>query len=105
MIKINFSQIYTFDCSKTEVGVEGTVLTYNGGQFDLSEIPDGATVNHSVIQNCTRTGDNYELTLTVHFTGELPDNYGKMETVEVTDKWQLEYEHTKGKLGVPNDLA
>lgn len=104
MIKINFAQIYVpVDGLKTSIKVEGLVITYNGESYDLSEIPNGATVDHKVIQKCTRNGNYFELTLVVNFTGQLPDNYGKMDSVEINSDWELKYEHTKG--GLSNDLA
>jgi len=48
-------------------------LTVNGLPYDLSLIPDGATVEHPVVQNCTRTGNDYELTLTLPHGAKAPE--------------------------------
>ena len=46
MIKINFSP--RASGSKLAASVSGTVLTVNGEALDLTEIPDGADVDHPV---------------------------------------------------------
>lgn len=39
------------------------VLIVNGVEYDLSELPDGATAEHDVLGTVERTGDDYEVTL------------------------------------------
>lgn len=60
------------------------VLVVNGIQYDLSEVPDGATVQHPIIQNCTRTGDNYELTIILPHGANAPHETRFPEPIEVT---------------------
>ena len=91
MIKLNFSPVRSDE--QTKVTLSGLVLTVNDEAFDLSEIPEGATVNHPVIQNCTRTGDNYELTLTLTHGPNAPHDVRFPEPIEVKDEWQLEYNY------------
>lgn len=101
MIKINFSPVRAD--GKTTATLEGSVLTVNGELFDLSEIPDGATVNHPVIQKCTRTGDDYELTLTLSHGPNAPQETRFPEPVEVTEGWELRYIYDTSE--VENGLA
>ena len=90
MIKINFSPVRSDE--QTTVALSGLVLTVNNEAFDLSEIPDGATVQHEVIQNCTRNGDDFELTLTLTHGANAPHKTRFPESVEITgSEWELEY--------------
>lgn len=41
----------------------GTVLTLNGQDYDLSDLPDGATAQHPDLGKVTRNGDEYECTI------------------------------------------
>ena len=92
MIKINFSPVRADE--KIQAGLDGLVLTVNGEAFDLSDIPDGATVNHPVIQNATRNGDDYELTLTLTHGANAPHETRFPQPVEVTaGAWELDYIH------------
>jgi len=87
MIKLNFSPVRADE--KTQASIDGTVLTVNGEAFDLSDIPDGATVNHPVIQNATRNGDDYELTITLTHGANAPHGTRFPEPVEVYCDWEL----------------
>lgn len=92
MIKLNFSPIRADE--KTDVRIDGHFVIVNGTDFDLSEIPDGATVNHPIIQNATRNGDDYELTLTLTHGANAPHETRFPESVEVTaETWELDYIH------------
>lgn len=104
MIKLNFSPIR--DDVKTTVRIDGHFVIVNGTDFDLSEIPDGATVNHPVIQNATRNGDDYELTLTITHGPNAPHETRFPEPVEVTtDTWELDYIYEPQAEAVADDLA
>ncbi|RUR52682.1 hypothetical protein [Vreelandella populi] len=46
--------------NETKVSVSGTILTVNGIDYDLSEVPDGAIATHSVLGRVSRSGDEYE---------------------------------------------
>lgn len=90
MIKFNFSPVRADN--KTAIRVSGSTVIVNGTDFDLSQIPDGATVDHPVIQNCTRTGDDYELTLQITHGPNAPYETRFPEPVEVTDaEWEYDY--------------
>lgn len=90
MIKLNFSPVRADE--KTQASLDSAVLTVNGEAFDLSDIPDGATVNHPVIQNATRNGDDYELTLTLTHGANAPHETRFPVPVEVTtETWELDY--------------
>jgi len=39
------------------------VLTVNGTDYNLSELPDGATAQHPDLGKVTRNGDEYECTI------------------------------------------
>ena len=89
MIKINFSPVRAD--VKTEASLSGLILTVNGEAFDLSLIEDGATIQHPVIQNCTRTGDHYELALTLTHGNPAPHETRFPEPQTVADGWVLDY--------------
>lgn len=90
MMKINLSPVRSDE--SFSLAVYGSTVVVNGTDFDLSEIPDGATVDHPVIQNCTRTGDDYELTLTLPHGASAPHETRFPEPVEVTtETWELDY--------------
>lgn len=49
--------------AETSVSVNGNVLTLNGADYDLGELPDGATAQHPDLGLVKRNGDNYECTV------------------------------------------
>lgn len=60
-LKINLSP-----CSglaETSASTAGTVLTINGTDYDLSELPDGATAEHPELGTVKRNGDEYECSI------------------------------------------
>ena len=90
MITLNFSPVRAGE--KTAVTISGSLLTVNGEAFELSDIPDGATIQHPVIQNCTRTGDDYELTVTLLHGANAPQETRFPQSVEInTNDWALDY--------------
>jgi hypothetical protein len=48
---------------ETTASIAGTVITVNGTDYDLSELPDGATAQHPVLGRVKRNGDNYECSI------------------------------------------
>lgn len=48
---------------ETTASLAGTVLNVNGTDYDLSELPDGATAQHPVLGKVTRQGQSYECTI------------------------------------------
>lgn len=48
---------------ETTAALAGTVLTVNGTDYDLSELPDGATAQHPELGTVTRNGSEYECTI------------------------------------------
>lgn len=48
---------------ETTAALAGTVLTVNGIDYDLSELPDGATAQHPELGKVTRNGDEYECSI------------------------------------------
>lgn len=71
MLTINLSPVRTD--TPTTASLSGTILTVNGADYDLSLIPDGSTVEHPVIQQCTRTGKDYVLTLILTHGANAPE--------------------------------
>lgn len=102
MIKLNFNPVRADE--KTTASLEGLTLTVNGEAFDLSGIPDGATVQHEVIQNCTRNGDDFELTIALTHGANAPTETRFPQPVEITaDTWELGYIYELE--AADNDLA
>jgi len=89
MIKINLSPVRAD--VKTEASLSGLILTVDGEAFDLSLIEDGATIQHSVIQNCTRTGGDYELTITLAHGHTAPEETRFPVAQDAADGWVLDY--------------
>ena len=48
---------------ETTASINGTVLSLNGMDYDLSELPDGATAQHPVLGAVKRSGSEYECTI------------------------------------------
>jgi len=61
MIKINLSPVRSGET--LSANWQAPIITVNGTDFDLSELPDGATATHPVLGTVERTGDDYEVTL------------------------------------------
>tara|TARA_R100000152_G_C6782307_1_gene219811 strand:- start:40540 stop:40941 length:402 start_codon:yes stop_codon:yes gene_type:complete len=62
MLTINLSPVRS-DEPQPKVSYAAPVLTVDGIDYDLSELPDGATAEHPVLGQVSRTGSDYELTL------------------------------------------
>lgn len=61
-LTLNLSPVRSDD-QPTRAALSGTVLTVNGTDYDLSELPDGATAQHSDLGTVTRNGSVYECTI------------------------------------------
>lgn len=48
---------------ETTAALAGTVITVNGTDYDLSELPDGATAQHPELGTVQRNGSEYECTI------------------------------------------
>lgn len=83
MLKINLSP-QRQDRKPLTASYTAPILTVAGVAFDLSLIPDGATAEHEVLRNCSRSGDNYELTLTLPHGANAPEATRFPESVVVT---------------------
>ena len=89
MIKINLSPVRAD--VKTEASLSGSILTVDGEAFDLSLIEDGATIQHDIIKNCTRTGEDYELTLSLTHGYPAPEETRFPVAQDAADGWFLNY--------------
>ena len=72
MITINFSPVRS-DKGQLTASLAGKVLTIDGVAYDLDLVPDGATVEHDVLKGLTRSGDDFELTLTLPHGAKAPE--------------------------------
>ncbi|HDZ48784.1 hypothetical protein LCGC14_0074480 [marine sediment metagenome] len=57
---------------ETKVALNGTVLTVDQVDYDLSELPDGATAYHPVLGKVFRFSDEYECTIRMGFGDNAP---------------------------------
>ena len=72
MLTIKFSPVRS-DAGQLTASLAGKVLTVDGIAYDLDLVPDGASVEHEVLQGLTRTGDDFELTLTLPHGAKAPE--------------------------------
>ena len=100
MIKINLNP--RFEGDKTEASISGTVLTLNGTDYDLSQLPDGATAQHPELGTVLRNGDDYELTILLTHGFNAPEATRFPAPVMVTGGWTLDYVYDEE---VTNELA
>lgn len=57
---------------ETFANLNGTVLTVNGTDYDLSKLPDGATAQHPELGTVKRHGDEYECTIMLGHGADAP---------------------------------
>lgn len=69
----------------TTAAVNGTVLIVNDTSYDLSELPDGATAQHPELGKVTRSGSNYECTITLAWGPNAPEETRFPEPILLTD--------------------
>lgn len=62
-MKLTMNLTPKLQSTQTKASLTGTVLTLNGSDYDLSELPDGAVAQHPVLGKVTRNGDEYECTI------------------------------------------
>lgn len=58
---------------QTTASVSGTVLTVNGINYDVAELPDGAAAQHPDLGKVTRRGDEYECSIRMGHGPNAPD--------------------------------
>ena len=90
MITINLSPQRN-DIAPLSASLSGYVLTVDGVPYDLSLIADEATVYHPVIQDCTRTGNDYELTLILTHGASAPEETRFPVPVIVTTDGEINF--------------
>lgn len=73
MITIHLSPVRSDETPLT-ASYSAPVLTVNSAEYDLSELPDGATADHSVLGKISRTGEDYELTLRLPHGPNAPES-------------------------------
>lgn len=83
ILKLNLSPIRADN--ETEATLNGTVLTLNGTDYDLSELPDGATASHPELGLVSRLGDNYECTIKLTHGANAPESTRFPEPIVLTD--------------------
>ena len=83
MLTIKFSPVRS-DKGQLTASLSGKVLTVDGVAYDLNLVPDGATVEHDVLKELTRTGDDFELTLTLPHGAKAPEATRFPQPVMVT---------------------
>ncbi|MGY4876520.1 hypothetical protein ACLUEY_01385 [Vreelandella aquamarina] len=82
-LKLNLSPIRSDE--ETTASLAGTVLTVNGTDYDLSELPDGAAARHPELGKVTRNGDNYECTIKLGHGPNAPEATRFPEPITLTD--------------------
>jgi hypothetical protein len=94
MITINFIPQNKRSTKKTQATIYGALLTYDDVIYDLSEMPDGATVTHDIIKKAVRSGEDYEVSLILNHNDTAPQETLFPEKVIINDgeSWELEYD-------------
>lgn len=91
MLSINLSPVRS-DENPLTANLAGTVLTVNEIEYDLALIPDGATVeDHLVLQNVTRMGDNYQLTLVLPHGKNAPKETRFPQPIKVNSNGPIKF--------------
>ncbi|TAN80882.1 MAG: hypothetical protein EYR95_18985 [Phormidium sp. SL48-SHIP] len=83
MLKLHLSPVSS-DESQPTVNWTAPILTVDGIPYDLSELPDGATAQHPVLGQVSRTGSDYEATLKLTHGPNAPEATRFPEPIEVT---------------------
>lgn len=91
MIKINFNPV--FFAPKTEIKTIGTLLTLNGVDYELSDLPDGAEANHPVLGCVTRAGNDYEMTVILGHGSKAPESVRFPAPLEIASDFNFEYDY------------
>ena len=83
MLTINLSPVRS-DIPQPTVTYVSPVLTVDNVDYDLSELPDGATAQHPVLGTVERSGNNYEITLVITHGSSAPETTRFPEPLTVT---------------------
>jgi hypothetical protein len=83
MLKINLSPVRS-DELQPEVFYVAPVITVDSVNYDLSDLPDGATARHPVLGTVERSGNNYEITLVITHGSSAPEATRFPEPLTVT---------------------
>lgn len=83
MLKINLSPVRS-DEAQSKVSYTAPILTVDGVDYDLSELPDGATAKHPILGTVNRTGSDYEVTLKLTHGANAPYDTRFPAPIEVT---------------------
>ena len=67
----------------------GTVMTLDGTDYDLSEMPDGADVAHPEF-SASRNGDEYTVKIRLRYINGAPHHTRFPEPIEVTEDGPVE---------------
>ena len=62
MLTLNLSPVRT-DRKPLAANYAAPILTLDCIDYDLSEIPDGASIRHPILMDGSRDGEDYELTI------------------------------------------
>ena len=105
MLKINLSPVRS-DELQPEVFYVAPVITVDSVNYDLSELPEGATAKHPVLGTVERSGNDYELTLLITHGLSAPESTRFPEPLTVTVDGPVELPlYNTPEPEVQNDLA
>jgi len=107
MLIINVSPVRS-DEPQPEVFYAAPVLTVNDIDYDLSELPDGATAEHPILGTVNRSGDNYEVTLQVSHGAHAPEETRFPAPIDVTEDGAVKlplYDEVQPESEVADELA
>lgn len=105
MLKITLSPVRS-DETQSTVSYTAPILTVDGVDYDLSELPDGATAQHPVLGTVERTGDDYEVTLKLTHGANAPYETRFPDPIEVTADGPVELPvYNTPELEVTDELA
>lgn len=88
MLKLNLSPV-NMNSKPLNVFWEHPKLIVNGVIYNLSDLPDGATATHPVLQHVSRTGADYEVTLILPHGDNAPHATRFPEPIVVTADGQV----------------
>ena len=89
MLKINLSPVRV-DRPQPAVEYQAPVLKLDNQDYDLSELPDGATAQHPVLGSVSRNGDDYEVTITLPHGPNAPAQTRFPEPIVVTESGPID---------------
>ena len=105
MLTVNLSPVRS-DIPQPTVTYVSPVLTVDNVDYDLSELPDGATAQHPVLGTVERSGNDYELTLRITHGSNAPEATRFPEPIAVTVDGPVDLPiYNTPEPEVQNDLA